>query len=176
METIGNITKEQIEPTSKALEAKGYISMTSGLQAGEYSGTVDNIEEFISVATYDKPNGNNKGGVMYAVRGTIQINGGQAFKVDGFDVVGAKRLLMAKDQVKLLSPNCSFTFTVTDKGYSSKVAVSKETEEDVQLSAAIIQGMTKPKLTKAATENGVDITGLNIDDARAKLIKELELS
>ena len=169
---ITSATRETYENITNDFIAKGYKPLSSGLPAGDYTGIIDDVEEFISMSTYDKPNGKDKGGVMFAIRATISINGGEAYKVYGFEESGAKKLLVTKDQLKNLEPGCSFSFTVTDKGYTSKVTVVKN-DAVSEITEAIISAMTKPQLEELATKENIDIATLNAKQAREKLINEL---
>lgn len=131
MKFVANCKVSDLDEIVEKLTNQGYISHHSfRLTPGEYTGVVDSIEDYISISNYEKKDGKVNGGIMYAVRGTIQINGGQAFKVDGFDVVGARRLLVTPEQIKLLSPNCSFSFTVNNNGFVSHLSVGRLPESD----------------------------------------------
>lgn len=129
MANITNASKSTLDSVTNEFIAKGYQPLSSGLPAGSYTGIVDPIEEFISMRTYEKPNGIQKGGLMYAVRATISFNRGEAFRVYGFEETGAKKLLLTKDQLKALEPGCSFSFEINDKGYSTKVKVEMPINE-----------------------------------------------
>ena len=142
----GSFSKENYTEKSKELNKNGFYEPSSNLLPGVYSGMVDNIEEFISIMTYDKVNGSVKGGILSAVIGTVGIDGGSAFRVEGFQLSGGKRLLLNSAQIGLLSPGCSFTFEVTDKGYAAKVATLVEnqtSEAEIKTAKEVTKEVTK---------------------------------